>query len=62
MKEELKLYCFGKMDKVEHYDPDHKIHTFYMKERKRGYNHKSLGDEEMLRNVSSEAEVKRIHA
>lgn len=46
MKEELEKYHFRKMNVVDHYDPEHKIHSFYMKERKRAYEHKPLGDEE----------------
>lgn len=45
MGEELGYYGFVKIDGVDHYDPDHRIHTFYMKERKIEYLHKYLGDE-----------------
>lgn len=41
------------MNSINHYDPEHKIHNFYMKERKRAYEHKPLGDEELFKNVSS---------
>ena len=42
MAEELNRYDFQKMPGVTHYDPDHRIHEFYMKERKRAYEHKPL--------------------
>lgn len=35
MEEELGRYGFSKIDGVDHYDPDHRIHTFYMRERKK---------------------------
>lgn len=32
MKEELERYHFKKLNVVDHYDPEHRIHSFYMKE------------------------------
>lgn len=33
MKEELEQYKFQKMSVANHYDSEHKIYSFYMKER-----------------------------
>lgn len=61
MKEELAQYGFEKISIVAHYDPEHRIHGFYMKERKKAYEHRPLIEEEPYRNVSSEAKMKKIH-
>lgn len=47
------------MPSASHYDPNHKIHDFYMKERKKAYEHRSLNEEEPFRNVVNEYELKR---
>lgn len=62
MKEELEKYHFKKMNVADHYDPKYKIHSFYMKEHKKAYEHKPLGDEELFKNVSNEVEMKKIRA
>lgn len=54
-KEELDIFGFEKINTVEQYDLEHRIHDFYMKKRKRAYEHKSLLEEELYMNVSSEA-------
>lgn len=59
MIEELRRYGFQKMPGVTHYDPDHRIHDFYM-ERKRAYVHKPLSGEEPFRNVVNESKLKKI--
>jgi len=59
MTEELRRYGFQKMPSVTHYDPNHKIHEFFM-ERKRPYAHQPLSDEEPFRNVVNESELKKI--
>lgn len=46
MKEELERYGFEKINIVDRYDLEHRIHGFYMKERKRAYEHKQLLEEE----------------
>ena len=61
MAEELSRYGFQKMPGVTHYDLNHRIHEFYMKERKRPYAHRPLSDEEPFRNVVNESELKKIH-
>jgi len=60
MKEELERFNFKKMLVANHYDPKHMIHQFYMKERKKAYEHKPLREEEPFRNVSNEGEMKKI--
>lgn len=62
MIEELGKYNFKKMPAASHYDPEHRIHDFYMNERKRAYEHRPLRDEEPFWNVNSEVEVKKICA
>lgn len=62
MKEELARYEFEKISATAHYDPEHKIHGFHMKERKRAYEHRPLIEEKPYKNVSSEAELKKIRA
>jgi len=47
MKEELAKYTFRKMPAADHYDPDHRMHSFFMKERKKPYEHKPLVDEKL---------------
>ena len=46
MKEKLERFNFKKMTAANHYDPKYKIHGFYMKERKRAYEHTPLRGEE----------------
>lgn len=58
MTNELRTFGFQKMPDVTHYDPDHRIHDFYMKERKRAYVHKLLSEEEPFRNVVNESKLK----
>lgn len=48
---ELEKFSFKKMVAASHYDPKHKIHGFYMKERKRAYQHRPFRGEEPFRNV-----------
>lgn len=50
------------MNSTSQHDPKHKIHSYYMKERKRAYDHKPLVDEEPFKNVSNKAELKKIRA
>lgn len=58
MRDELRRFGFQKMLGVTHYDPNHRIQDFYMKERKRPYVHKPLSGEEPFRNVVNESELK----
>jgi len=62
MIEKLGRYNFNKMPAASHYDPEHKIRGFYMKERKRVYEHRPLRDEEPFQNVSNEVEIRKIRA
>lgn len=62
MKEELGKIHFKKMVVADHYDPKHRIHSFYMKKQNKAYEHKSLGEEELFMNVTSEKEMKKVHA
>lgn len=62
MKEELEKFNLNKMTVASHYDPEHKIHDFYIKERKRAYEHWPLRGEKPFRNISSEEEMKKVHA
>lgn len=62
MKEELEQHNFQKMNVANHYNLKHKIHGFYMKERKKAYDHWPLNDEEPFRNVSNKVEMKKIRA
>jgi len=50
----LGKFNFQKLPSVSHYDPDHKIHDFYIKERKKAYEHKPLREEEPFQNVVNE--------
>ena len=61
MKEELVRYNFKKMPAADHYDLDHRMHKFFMKEREKPYEHKPLEEEEPFRNVSKEVEMRKIH-
>lgn len=56
------MFGFNKIDAAEQYDLEHRIYGFYMKERKRAYEHKPLMEEKSYRNLSSKAELKRIRA
>lgn len=49
------------MNLASYYDPEHKIHSFYMKEIKMAYEHRPLTEKEPFRNVSNEVELKKIH-
>lgn len=62
MIDELGRYKFEKMSATNHYEPKHWLHNFYMKERKRVYEHRPFRDEELFRNVGTKVEVNKIHA